>query len=66
MWNTNERKGKIDEAKGKIKQAAGALTGNKNLKAEGERDETVGKVEGAVGRTSKKVADAVWIRLPKP
>ncbi len=38
----------IDKAKGKVKQAIGDLTGNKELKREGERDEAKGKVEGAV------------------
>lgn len=38
----------IDKAKGKVKQAIGDLTGNKELEREGERDETKGKVEGAV------------------
>lgn len=38
----------IDKAKGKVKQAAGDLTGNKELKQEGERDEFKGKLEGVV------------------
>jgi uncharacterized protein YjbJ (UPF0337 family) len=58
MWNPNQRQGKIDEAKGRINRPS-ALTGNRDLKAEVERDETVGKVEGAVGWTGKLVADAV-------
>ena len=45
----------INKAKGRAKQAAGALTNNKNLQREGERDELKGKVEGVV----KKVRDAV-------
>jgi len=45
----------INKNKGKLKQAVGALTGNKKLKQEGERDELKGKVEGVV----KKVKDAV-------
>jgi uncharacterized protein YjbJ (UPF0337 family) len=38
----------IDKTKGKIKQAVGDLTGNKELRRQGERDEGVGKVEGAI------------------
>ena len=52
----------IDKTKGKIKQAIGALTGDKDLKREGERDETKGKVEGAVERVKdagKAIKDAV-------
>jgi uncharacterized protein YjbJ (UPF0337 family) len=59
MWNKNEHNGKVDQAKGKVKQAVGALTGDKNLKAEGHVDETVGKVQAAVGRTSRKAGDAI-------
>jgi uncharacterized protein YjbJ (UPF0337 family) len=52
----------IDKTKGKIKQAIGALTGAKDLKHEGERDETKGKIEGAVERVKdagKAIKDAV-------
>jgi uncharacterized protein YjbJ (UPF0337 family) len=52
----------IDKTKGKIKQAIGALTGDKDLKHEGERDETKGKIEGAVERVKdagKAIKDAV-------
>jgi uncharacterized protein YjbJ (UPF0337 family) len=58
MWKRNERNGKVDQAKGKLKQAVGILTGDDDLKAEGQVDETVGKVE-AVGRTSRKLSSAI-------
>ena len=48
----------IDKAKGKIKQAAGALSGDKNLKREGEVDETKGNVKGAVEDVKHAVKDA--------
>ena len=48
----------IDKTKGKIKQAIGALTGDKELKHEGERDETKGKVEGAVEDVKGAVRNA--------
>jgi uncharacterized protein YjbJ (UPF0337 family) len=48
----------IDKAKGKVKQAIGDLTGNKELKHEGERDETKGKVEGAVEDVKGAVRNA--------
>jgi uncharacterized protein YjbJ (UPF0337 family) len=57
MWNKTERHQKVDQAKGKVKQAVGTLTRNDQLKAEGH--ETVGKVEAAVGRTSRKTGDAI-------
>jgi uncharacterized protein YjbJ (UPF0337 family) len=59
MWNKNERAGKVDQAKDKVKQAVGTLTGNDELQAEGHVDETVGKVQAAVGRTSRKTGDAI-------
>jgi uncharacterized protein YjbJ (UPF0337 family) len=59
MWNTNERKGKVDQAKGRVKQAVGALTANEDLAAEGKADETVGKVEVAIGGVARAAAEAV-------
>jgi uncharacterized protein YjbJ (UPF0337 family) len=59
MWNKNERKGAVDQAKGKIKQTVGTVTGDKDLKAEGQVDETLGKVQAAVGRTKRKAGDAI-------
>ena len=48
----------IDKTKGKIKQAVGDLTGNKEIKREGQRDELVGKAEGAVKDVKGAVKDA--------
>ena len=59
MWNKTERQGKVDQAKGKVKQAVGTLTGDDDLKAEGQVDEAVGKVESAVGRISHTTGDAI-------
>jgi uncharacterized protein YjbJ (UPF0337 family) len=59
MMNKNERAGAVDQAKGKAKQVVATLTGNNDLKAEGQVDETVGKVESALGRNSQKIGDAI-------
>ena len=59
MWNRNERTGKVDQAKGKLKQTVGILTGDDDLQAEGQVDETVAKVKAAVGRTSRKIGSAI-------
>jgi uncharacterized protein YjbJ (UPF0337 family) len=48
----------LDKAKGKIKQAVGDLTGDKELKHEGERDELKGKMEGAVTDVEDVLKDA--------
>ena len=57
MLNKNEINGTVDQAKGKVKQAVGTLTGNDRLKAEGQADEVVGKVESVVGGAIRKVDD---------
>ena len=59
MWNKNEREGKVAQVKGKVKQAAGTLTGDDDLRAEGQVDEIVGNVQAAAGRTSRKTGDAI-------
>jgi uncharacterized protein YjbJ (UPF0337 family) len=59
MWTPTERKTSVDEVKSKVKQAVGTLTRNADLKAEGHVDETVGKVEAAIGRTTLKTGDAI-------
>jgi uncharacterized protein YjbJ (UPF0337 family) len=59
MMNKNEIHGVVDRVKGKTKQVVGTLTGNNGLKAEGQVDETVGNVESALGRNSKKIGDAI-------
>jgi uncharacterized protein YjbJ (UPF0337 family) len=59
MMNKNERRGAVDQVKGKAKQVVGTLTGDNGLKARGQVDETVGKVESALGRNSKQIGDAI-------
>ena len=51
--------GTVDKAKGRVKEAAGALTGDKNLKAEGKADQLAGKVKGAVDKVVDKAKDAL-------
>ena len=62
---TNE---KIDQAKGRVEQAAGDLTGDDELKAQGERHETGGKLKEAISGIKDKVdgaIDAVQEKLDK-
>ena len=49
----------IDKTKGKIKQAVGGLTGDKELKQEGENDELMGKLKGAAEDVKHAVKGAV-------
>lgn len=53
------RGGKADEIKGQIKEAAGALTGNDELLAEGEKDQVFGKTKQALQKTADTIKDAV-------
>lgn len=48
-----------DQAKGRLKQAAGSLTGDDDLKREGERDETGGKVKDKIDSVKDAAHDAV-------
>ncbi len=57
--NKNERDGKIDQVKGNLKQAVATVTGDEKLKAEGKADVSVGKVQEAVGKVTRKVDEAV-------
>ena len=49
----------MDELKGRAKEAAGALTGDKELKREGEADQVVGKVKQNVEKAIDTVKEAV-------
>ena len=42
--------GAMDKAKGRFKEAAGAVTGDKNLKAEGRSDQRKGTVKEKKGK----------------
>jgi uncharacterized protein YjbJ (UPF0337 family) len=57
--------GKTDEVKGRIKEAVGALTGDDKLRAEGETDQTVGKVKQAVQKAVDKIKDAAETSVDK-
>ena len=51
--------GKTDVVKGRIKEAAGALTGNDELRVEGQTDQAVGKVKQIAEKAVDKVEEAV-------
>ena len=51
--------GKTDVVKGRIKEASGVLTGNDELREEGEIDQAVGKVKQAAQKVSDKVKKAM-------
>jgi uncharacterized protein YjbJ (UPF0337 family) len=49
----------LDKTKGRAKEAAGDLTGDRDLKHEGEADQAAGQVKDKVGDAVDKVKDAV-------
>jgi len=51
--------GEKDQIAGRLKQAAGDLTGDGELKEEGERDEAAGDVKDTIGDASDKVKEGV-------
>jgi uncharacterized protein YjbJ (UPF0337 family) len=46
----------IDKAKGRAKEAAGALSGDKDLKARGRADQAKGAVKDAVDKAANRVS----------
>ena len=51
--------GEKDKLTGRVKQAAGDLTDNDDLKNEGRKDETAGKVKDTVDKAKDKENDVV-------
>lgn len=48
-----------DEAKGRVKEAAGSLSGDRDLKREGQADQALGKVKEGVDKLADKVKDTL-------
>jgi uncharacterized protein YjbJ (UPF0337 family) len=48
-----------DDAKGRVKEAAGNLTGDKDLKREGQVDQAGGKAKEGVEKVTDKIKDAL-------
>jgi uncharacterized protein YjbJ (UPF0337 family) len=53
----NQTKGKIENLKGRAKQAVGAMTGNKELEAEGAAERVKGAGQELAGKAQRKVED---------
>ena len=49
MGNENQNEGRAKDLGGKIKETAGDLTGNDEMKREGQGDQIEGKVQKGVG-----------------
>lgn len=48
-----------DDAKGRVKEAAGNLTGDKDLKHEGQVDQAAGKAKNGIEKLTDKVKDVL-------
>jgi uncharacterized protein YjbJ (UPF0337 family) len=55
----NEVKGKAENLKGRVKQAAGAVTGDKELEAEGAGERATGAAKEMAGKAKRKLDEAV-------
>ncbi|HLM16670.1 MAG TPA: CsbD family protein [Acidimicrobiia bacterium] len=51
--------GNLDEAKGRAKQAAGDITGDDDLRREGQVDEKAGQAKDKVGDAKDKAEDVI-------
>lgn len=51
--------GRTQELKGRLKEAAGALTGDKKLKRDGQVDQAAGKIKQTVEKAIDKVKDVL-------
>ena len=57
MANEDQAKGKGKDLGGKIKEEAGDLTGDKDLKREGQADQAEGKVQKTFGDAKENLKD---------
>jgi uncharacterized protein YjbJ (UPF0337 family) len=57
MANEDQAKGKGKDLGGKVKEEAGDLTGNKDLKREGQADQAEGKVQKGLGDAKESLKD---------
>jgi uncharacterized protein YjbJ (UPF0337 family) len=49
----------LDDAKGRLKESAGDLTGNEDMKRDGQTDQAAGKVKEGVDKVTDKVKDVL-------
>ena len=59
MRYESEIKGKAKQVKGTTKEKLGKLTGSRDLQEEGAQERAVGKVQEGLGKTRRKIGEAV-------
>jgi uncharacterized protein YjbJ (UPF0337 family) len=57
MANEDQTKGKAKDIGGKVKEETGDLTGNDDMKHEGQADQAEGKVQNGVGDVKDSLSD---------
>ena len=57
--NTDEIKGKAEQAKGAVKETVGHAIGNDELEREGQGDRAQGQVNEKVGEARRKVGEVI-------
>ena len=57
--NSDQVKGRVEQAKGSVKEAAGKVVGNDKLKAEGKVDKVAGKTQAAYGDVKQDLKDVI-------
>ena len=55
--NKDEMEGKYNQAKGSVKEGLGRLTGDDDMRAEGQADKLKGDVQEGWGGAKRKVGD---------
>ncbi|MBM7366542.1 CsbD family protein [Gordonia hydrophobica] len=59
MSFTDDARNKADDLKGRAKEAAGAVTGDDDLKTEGQADQAEAGLKGKVTEAADKLKDGV-------
>jgi uncharacterized protein YjbJ (UPF0337 family) len=59
MWNRDEVRGKADQLKGRVKEKIGDFKKDDRMRDEGIEDQAAGEVESALGKSRRKVGDAI-------
>jgi uncharacterized protein YjbJ (UPF0337 family) len=59
MRNRDEMKGKMERAKGKVKEHVGDMTGNEQLRGQGQADEMGGNARETFGKGRRKLGEAL-------
>ncbi|GAA4385505.1 CsbD family protein [Tsukamurella soli] len=59
MGITDDAKNKADDLKGRAKEAAGSVTGDDDLKSEGQADQGIASAKGKVADAADKVKEGV-------